>query len=194
MPARVGLFGGTFDPVHNGHISIAQAFLQSGLIDEIWVLLTPYPPHKSGADHTSYELRLKMLEAAFRNVEHVSINTIERKLPKPSYSIQTIQHLKEQFLENDYYFCMGEDSLSQFHTWKNYHQIIEECELLVAQRPGETHKNVVKEILQHTHFVNHEPLDISSSDIRDKVKAGKPVSDEVPKSVLKIIEKERLYS
>ena len=194
MSARVGLFGGTFDPVHNGHISIARSFLASGLIDEIWILLTPYPPHKTGADHSGYTLRLKMLEAAFRDIEHVSISTIEEQLPKPSYSIQTIRHLKEEYPDTTFYFCMGEDSLSQFHTWKDHHQIVEECELLVAQRPGETHKNVDKEILAQSHFVDHEPLDIASSEIREKVKSGRSVSDEVPESVLKIIEKERLYS
>lgn len=194
MSTRIGLFGGTFDPVHKGHLSIAQSFIESEFIDEIWVLLTPYPPHKTGADHTNYDLRLKMLEAAFEDIQHVSIKTVEQKLPKPSYSLRTIQHLKQQFPDKTFYFCMGEDSLRQFHTWKKYQDILEECELLVAQRPGETHQHVDQEILQHSHFVDHEPLDLASSEIRDRVKGGHSISEKVPEKVLKIIEKERLYT
>ncbi|WP_020402909.1 nicotinate (nicotinamide) nucleotide adenylyltransferase [Gracilimonas tropica] len=194
MTARIGLFGGTFDPVHRGHISIAESFLNSGLIDELWVLLTPYPPHKQKAHQTPYKLRLDMLKAAFKGKEKIVISTIENELPKPSYSVQTIRHFKELHPDALFYFCMGEDSLRHFHTWKKYREILDECELMVAQRPGETHDQVRDEILRKAHMVEHEPLDIASSEIRKGFKEGKNVSAKLPKSVLKIIEKEQLYS
>ncbi|MBO6586394.1 MAG: nicotinate (nicotinamide) nucleotide adenylyltransferase [Gracilimonas sp.] len=194
MSGRIGLFGGTFDPVHNGHISIAQSFLQSDLIDELWVLLTPYPPHKTREIQTPYEIRLEMLEKAFSGIRNLSIKTIENELPKPSYSVQTIRYLKEHLPDNTYFYCMGEDSLAKFHTWKYYEEILDECELLVAQRPGETHKDVEDKILQRTHFVDHTPLDVSSSGIREKITAGISITDRVPEEVVKVIEKEQLYS
>ncbi|MGN8226544.1 nicotinate (nicotinamide) nucleotide adenylyltransferase [Gracilimonas sp. BCB1] len=194
MSARIGLFGGTFDPVHNGHLSIAKSFIQSDLIDELWVLLTPYPPHKSSGFQTAYDIRLEMLKKAFWDQNNVSIKTIENELPKPSYSVQTIRYLKKHHPDNTYYYCMGEDSLSQFHSWKFYQEILQECELLVAQRPGETHKDVEKKILKRTHFVNHTPLDISSSQIRENIAAGKSIIVQVPEEVIKVIEKEQLYS
>jgi len=194
MAHRVGLFGGTFDPVHNGHVSIAQSFLDSGNIDELWVLLTPYPPHKQEKKTTSYQTRLDMLEAAFAGMEKVKINTIESSLPKPSYSVQTIRHLKKEYPDTTFFYCMGEDSLAKFHTWKFYDEILEECDLLVAQRPGVFHEETQDDILAHTRFVPHTPLDISSSDIRDETKKGKSIQNMVPEEVALIIENEQLYS
>lgn len=193
MSKSIGLFGGTFDPVHNGHLSIARSFLDSGLIDELWVLLTPNPPHKEN-NQTPYEIRLKMLQKAFEGMNQVTINTIENELPKPSYSVQTIRYLKSEFPETTFFFCMGEDSLAQFNSWKFYTEILDECELLVARRPGVTHEDVEDQVLRRTHFVDHTPKDISSSGIKELVSAGKSIDGLVPESVAKIIEKEQLYS
>ncbi|MEX0846129.1 MAG: nicotinate (nicotinamide) nucleotide adenylyltransferase [Balneolaceae bacterium] len=194
MSQRIGLFGGTFDPVHHGHISIAESFLKTDHIDQLWVLLTPYPPHKQQDHKTSYEKRLDMLKAAFSGFDNLSIKTIENRLPKPSYTVQTVRYLKKEHPDYTFYFCMGEDSLSQFHTWKFYQEILEECDLLVANRPGVTHEDVEPQILSHTHFVDHNPLDISSSEIRELAKAGKAYENFVPDNVAKIIDKEQLYS
>lgn len=194
MSNRVGLFGGTFDPVHKGHISIANSFLNSGIIDELWVLLTPYPPHKQKNNQTAYQIRLKMLEAAFSGIQNLKIDTTEKVLPQPSYSVQTIRYLKVKFPDTDFYYCMGEDSLAKFHTWKFYNEILNECELLVAKRPGATHTETQSHILAQTHFVSHTPLDISSSEIRDKVKNGQSIREMVPKDVALIIENEQLYN
>ncbi|MAL16428.1 MAG: nicotinate (nicotinamide) nucleotide adenylyltransferase [Balneola sp.] len=194
MAQRIGLFGGTFDPVHNGHLSIAESFLQSGLIDELWVLLTPFPPHKQDVNQTPYDTRLQLLETAFEGISNLSIKTIENRLPKPSYSVQTIRHLKGEYPDATFYYCMGEDSLAYFHTWKYYTEILEECDLLVAKRPGVSHDEVEDQILRSTHFVSHTPLEISSSSIKEQIQKGDSIAGLVPKSVHKIIEKEQLYS
>ncbi len=193
MTMKVGLFGGTFDPVHNGHISIAEAFLESGFIDELWVLLTPYPPHKQENDKSSYSIRLRMLKSAFDGLDKVTISTIENELQKPSYTVQTVRHLKQEYPETQFYFCMGEDSLSKFHTWKYYDEILDECQLLVAKRPGVSHQSVDDEILEHTHFVEHTPVDISSSTIKQRIKEKASIKEFLPKKVLAIIEKNQLY-
>jgi|AntRauTorckE6833_2_1112554.scaffolds.fasta_scaffold22852_2 nicotinate-nucleotide adenylyltransferase len=193
MSEHIGLLGGTFDPVHLGHISIAESFLDSDMIDRLWILLTPYPPHKQAHTKTAYDMRLQMIKNAFSGNDHIQICTIENELPKPSYSVQTIRHLKEKYPDYNFYFCMGEDSLASFNSWKDYTKILEECKLLVAHRPGAIHDNVEDNILKHTHFVEHSPVEISSSQIKKRTRKGKTIVGLVPESVIKIIEKEHLY-
>ena len=191
---RIGLFGGTFDPVHLGHVRIAESFLSSGLIDELWVLLTPYPPHKLNGNQVSYSLRLKMLEAAFSSMHKLQISTIENDLSKPSYTVNTIRFFKSQYKNQEYFFCMGEDSLIQFHTWKYYNEILSEAKLLVACRPGNSHSQVDPAILKRAFFVDHIPLSVSSSGIRQMIKEGKDISRCVPQSVQYIIRVNSLYA
>tara|TARA_R110002124_G_scaffold48026_1_gene142157 strand:- start:31548 stop:32126 length:579 start_codon:yes stop_codon:yes gene_type:complete len=189
---KIGLLGGTFDPVHNGHIRIARSFIESGCIDELWVLLTPFPPHKLEKDHVSYSTRLIMLKKAFSNVDCI-ILSIENDLPKPSYTYRTIQFLKKKHTDHQFYFCMGEDSLSQFHKWKHFDKILEEANLLVARRPNSSHANVNHSILKQTVFVDHEPIEISSSEIKERIKESDFIKKNLPHSVFSIIEKENLY-
>ncbi|RNC85393.1 MAG: nicotinate (nicotinamide) nucleotide adenylyltransferase [Balneola sp.] len=194
MKPRIGLFGGTFDPVHSGHVSIAHSFITSGKIDELWVLLTPYPPHKTEKDHAPYTMRLKMLQQAFTGVDRLKILTIENELPKPSYTVKTIKFLKEKNPDFDFpYFCMGEDSLASFHKWRLHEEIIEEVELLVAERPGANHSEVKEYILDKTLFVEHVPFDVSSTMVKEIMGDGEVPSHLVPDEVLGIIEEEALY-
>lgn len=189
---KIGLFGGTFDPVHKGHVSIARSFIESNCIDELWILLTPFPPHKSKKDHVSYNTRFKMLREAFSDID-CKILTIENELPKPSFTYRTIQALKEQYSDSRFFFCMGEDSLSQFHKWKHFEKILEEADLLVARRPNTDHENVQELILKQTIFVDHKPIEISSSEIKERISDTDFINNNLPKGVISIIEKENLY-
>jgi nicotinate-nucleotide adenylyltransferase len=164
MQKRIGLLGGTFDPVHNGHIAIARSFISSTYIDELWVLLTPVPPHKQGVKQATYKQREQMLRLALIGLNKVKVTTIENDLPKPSYTIQTIRYLKKTYPENLFLFCLGEDSLAQFHTWKSFNTILEEVDLLVATRPDVDHSSVPKKILANTHFVDHSPVSTTNSE------------------------------
>jgi nicotinate-nucleotide adenylyltransferase len=189
---KIGLLGGTFDPVHNGHVKIARSFIESGLIEELWILLTPFPPHKQQSNHVSYSKRLEMLEAAFSDV-NCSVLSIEKDLPKPSFTYRTIQALKKEHPNYDFFFCMGEDSLSQFHTWKHFDKILNEASLLVARRPNYDHSKVQTDILEHTVFVDHEPIEIASSDIKSKILDTEYLKKNLPPKVVTIIDKENLY-
>lgn len=190
---KIGLFGGTFDPVHIGHVSIAKAFLNSGQIDELWILLTPFPPHKKKQKHAHYTLRFNMLQLAFEEIKSVSIITIENELPEPSYTYQSIAHLKALYPEYNFVFCMGEDSLANFSTWKHYNRILDQVKLLVARRPGESHFSVEKHILLKTIFVDHEPVEVASSEIRELIDNEEDVKRFLPLNVYELIEKEGLY-
>lgn len=186
------MLGGTFDPVHNGHLKIAQSFIDSGCINELWILLTPFPPHKQEKDHVPYNIRLTMLEKAFSNSD-CKVLSIENTLPKPSFTFRTIQFLKQQHTDYEFYFCMGEDSLAQFHTWKHHDKILREANLLVAKRPNSDHENVDNSILKQTIFVDHEAIEISSSEIKERIHESDFIKKNLPNSVVSIIEKENLY-
>lgn len=189
---KIGLLGGTFDPVHNGHVEIARSFIESECIDELWILLTPFPPHKIEHKHVPYHTRYIMLKEAFQDLD-CTILTIENDLPKPSYTYRTIQVLKENHPGYQFYFCMGEDSLSQFHTWKHYDDILKEADLLVAKRPSSNHENVESSILKKTIFVNHTPIEISSSEIRSRINDNQFIKKNLDPNIISIIEKEDLY-
>lgn len=190
---RVGLFGGTFDPVHNGHISIVRSFLQSGYIDKLWILLTPVPPHKLNKEHVSFDHRKEMLRLAFQDVEHVSISTIEQTLPKPSYTVQTVTHLAQKYPEDEFSLCIGEDSLAQFHTWKDYRKLLEHCQLLVAERPDTEHNEVRSEIMEKVQFIPHDPVEASSTEIRELLNSGKDPQLLLPDRVYSYIKEHKLY-
>jgi len=190
---RIGLLGGSFDPVHNGHISIAKSFLQSDLLDELWVLLTPDPPHKTGQAQAAFQSRLKMLQTAFNDFDDVKISDVEKQLSHPSYTIQTLEHLKAEYPESTFYLCIGGDSLKHFKQWKDWQQIIQYADLLVAKRPATDNKKIDTILKDHVHFVDHEPVDISSTTIRDAIASGDDVSALIPSSVKKIIDSQKLY-
>lgn len=190
MKKRVGIFGGSFDPVHCGHVRIANSFLKSGLIGELLVLLSPYPPHKQDQNQTEFSHRLAMLRLAFEDMENVTISDLEHKLPKPSYTLQTIDHLQSSNPDTLFYLCLGQDSLKDFHKWHKYNEILEKVELLVAERPDVDHSEVDTRILEHTIFVDHKLYQVSSTKIRHS--SGEKEAD-LPNSVAHYIKENNLY-
>ena len=189
----IGLLGGSFDPVHNAHLSIAKSFLDSGYLSELWVLLTPDPPHKPTASLADYEERLKMLNAAFDGEKHISVSDVERRLPSPSYTVQTLKYLTEKYPDQQFYLCIGQDSLADFKQWKNWEQILEYCQLLVARRPDNDTKSLDPGLASNLYFVDHQPIAVSSTQIREAVANGQDVSEFVPEEVARIIKQSNLY-
>lgn len=190
MGKRVGIFGGSFDPVHNGHISVVKSFLKSGLIDELLVLLTPNPPHKN-SEGTDFEHRLKMLKLAFRGIEKAVVSDLERKLPSPSYTVQTIEYLQKKNPDTNYFYCLGEDSIKIFHTWHRYSEILERVPILVAERPGFSSEGIDDDILERTIFVDHNPVDMSSTKVRNHKNEDR--FSNLPEIVKKYIHDHNLY-
>lgn len=188
---RTGIFGGSFDPVHVGHLKIARSFLDCGLIDSLLILPAPHAPHKKGRAITSYSHRFEMLRIAFEGWENVKISDIEQKLfqvNQPCYTIDTIRYLQENCRDTLWFLCIGGDSLVQLHSWKGYQEILSRVTLLVAERPGFEAQNVKEEILEKTIFVDHEPVNMSSTEVRkydDKKR--------VPPGVLTYIQTMKLY-
>lgn len=190
---RIGIFGGTFDPVHNGHLAIAGSFLDSGKVDELWIMVTPESPHKQDQHISDFTTRFLMTSRAFSGKQGVLVRDDEDALPKPSYTLRTLNYLRQKYPEHSFTLCIGQDSLASFDSWYNFEQILEHTPLLVARRPDSAD---VPELPQHAviHFISHDPVEISSSEIRKKIRNGKKVSDMIPNDVLEIIRSYNLYT
>jgi nicotinate-nucleotide adenylyltransferase len=193
MTGRIGIFGGVFDPVHVGHISIARSFLNSKLIHNLLILPSPSPPHKQNAGITSFRHRLEMLKLAFEEADNLSISDLESTLPSPSYSLQTLNYLQTNYPSALFYLCMGEDSLGGFQSWYKYTEILEKVTLVVAERPGFSRDEIPDVLLENSIFVDHTPVNISSTQIRRQSNLNLQVEWALPEPVLHYVEKHKLY-
>lgn len=197
MPApakATGILGGSFDPVHNGHLAIARSFINSEYISKLWILLTPESPHKPDQQITDFSLRLKMLECAFKEEENVCVRALEQQLDPPFYTVQTLQYLREKYPGRTFILCMGADSLINFQTWHNWEEILDHSALLVAARPDYQSPQLAPAVKEKTYFADHDPVEISSTQIRHRVREGKSIADLVPTGVEPIINRYNLYS
>jgi len=190
LKKRTGIFGGSFDPVHSGHLEVADSFLKSGLIDELLILPTPYPPHKKEKNQTPFHHRLKMLEIAFAGWDSVKISDLEANLPSPSYTLQTLRYLKKENPDTRFFLCLGEDNLKIFEKWYKSDEILKETVLIIAERPGFDSSGIPPKILERAVFVEHHPVDASSTRVR---KAMKQSGDLLPENVAEYIQKHGLY-
>ncbi|MEX2632880.1 MAG: nicotinate (nicotinamide) nucleotide adenylyltransferase [Balneolales bacterium] len=192
MSERVGLFGGSFDPVHIGHQHIVQSFLESDLIDTLWILPTLNPPHKNQQELTEYSIRCEMVKAAFQNWPRVKVSLVEEHLQVPNYTLKTVQYLQDEYPQKKFLLCIGSDSLVQIATWYRYKELLDHCDLLVARRPEYDASEVPPEA--RVRLVEHQPVSFSSTEIRQRISCGESVSGLVPPEVLEVIEKYGLYN
>lgn len=192
---RIGCFFGTFDPIHIGHLIIAQHMLQYAGLDEVWVVVSPLNPFKQDKALTDDQLRLKMAELAVEGADGITASGIELELPKPSYTSKTLAILRERHPDMRFDLIMGSDNLAGLHRWKNPESIIEHHRVLVYPRPGvETH---IESALYQGHpsvnLINAPLLDISATRIREMVSRDEAIRYLVADSVLDMIEENQLY-
>lgn len=167
MHKVIGIFGGSFDPPHLGHLSLAKSFLASGKIDELWVMPALESPHKIGELGASFGDRATMCRIAFKALPNIYIKDLESKLPKPSFTINTLEFLKQQYVDKKWVLCLGEDSAHNLNSWFKWQEILENCSILIAERKGISRKEVDQKILNKSTFVvNHEAVDFASSTIK----------------------------
>jgi len=190
---RVGLFFGSFNPIHNGHLILAEMILEKASLDECWFVLSPHNPHKKKSTLLNQNLRLFLLQEALENHPNLKINTIEFKLPQPNYTFNTLVHLKEKYDEVQFYLIMGMDNLENFYQWKNPEEILDAANILVYPRLGHSIPDWAKDN-QKVSIIDTPLIDLSSTLIRQRVKAGLTISAFVPEVVAKMIEKEGFYS
>jgi nicotinate-nucleotide adenylyltransferase len=213
---RIGLFGGTFDPIHCGHVKAAESVQQIFAFDRILFIPSYIPPHKESVDVASAEHRLKMVELALSSFDRFSPSSIEIDARGTSYSIVTLNRIKEMFPQTDIYFLLGIDAFLEIETWKDYEDVLEQCSFIVMSRPGyslddargvltdkynqsmvEVRGPVQKEdagfFFHKIYLLRIHTLDISSSEVRRRVGKNQSIEGLVPEIVENYIKERRLY-
>lgn len=190
---KICLFGGTFDPPHIGHLLIAQTICEAESFDKILFIPVNIPPHKSV--NTLLEDRLNMLEIAIDDNPNFEISDIEIKRGGVSYTIDTIRTIKKQYniCSNKISYLIGSDSLLNFHNWKDPEKILEECQIIVAIRPGFRPSDIPAWILHKIQFANIPRFEISSTNIRSRWVEGKTIRYLVTLPVWEYINKNKIY-
>ena len=214
--ALTGLFGGTFNPIHNGHLRAAEEVQHYLPLDRILFIPSYVPPHKDPKEVVPAWQRLRMVEIACQDHPGFVACDLEVKNPGPSYSIITLRKLKELYPLDIFWFILGSDAFLEIETWKDYTQLLQECSLAIVKRPGSELEKINKVIYKikpglvvkmnkqgkseikdsgrpGLYLIDIEALDISSSEIRRRLQAGQPVTGLVPPGVENYIMENHLY-
>lgn len=188
---KIGLFFGSFNPIHMGHLVIAQYMAVYTDLHEVWLIVSPQNPLKKKSSLANKFDRLEMVNLAIAHADNIKVSTIEFGMPQPSYTIDTLVHLSEKHPQEEFTLIMGSDNLYAFHKWKNADLILRDYKIAVYPRPG----FMDHELLTHPSVsVTDTPLmQLSSTFVRQSVKEGKSVRYFVPDPVLDFIDNKGLY-
>ena len=187
---KIGLYFGSFNPVHVAHLIIANYILNETDIEKIWVVVSPQNPFKIESSLLNEYHRLHLVKLATENDNRIKASDIEFNLPKPSYTTATLAYLKEKNPEHEFCIIMGSDSFQNLHKWKNYEVIVKNYAVYVYLRPGFDIKNNLNANL---HIIDAPLLQLSATQIRKYVKEGKSIRYLVTESVREEIEKGGYY-
>lgn len=195
---RIGIFGGAFNPVHNGHLNIADAFYEALSLDKLLFIPTAKPPHKSDAGLLSGEDRVNMLRLAVENKPY-EISTIEFERNDKSYTYDTLIELKKLYPDSEFFLIIGADQIIHFDKWYRYEDILGMVTLCTSARENEEEKQLIIKSAQRLgikdrfYMSDRAVIRVSSSEIRDKIKHGSDVSSLLPKKVFDYISEKGLY-
>ena len=210
---KIGLYGGTFDPVHRGHLAIAEQVLARYRLDTLLIIPAARPPHKE-QPQASYAQRVAMLEVALTGMDRVSLSLIESERDVPSYTYDTCLELRQRLGPQDFYLIIGADSFCELHLWYRYRELLELLDLLVAARPAFPFRQLAEEVRRlpgpysydehcrlwlgpggrRIHYFPETREPVSSSEVRAKLRAGQPVDHLLPPAVTRYIQQQHLYA
>lgn len=188
---RIGLFFGSFNPIHIGHLIIANYIVENTNIDKIWFVISPHNPLKNTKDLLEDSLRYNLVKLAIKNNKNFKASDIEFKMEKPSYTIRTLNHLKSEYRTKEFILIIGEDNLDCFEKWKDYKEILSSYEIMVYPRANiktnkfSDNKNIIR--------INSPEIGISSTQIRDNIKLNKSNLYLLPEEVRKEINNNNYY-
>ncbi|MBR5674787.1 MAG: nicotinate-nucleotide adenylyltransferase [Muribaculaceae bacterium] len=191
---RIGIFGGSFNPIHSGHAIIAHHIITSGVVDRLWLMVSPVNPLKVDKEQQVKDTdRLRMVEMVSRPMEGVETSAFEFTMPKPSYTIDTLNALQEKFPDDEFYLVIGADNWVVFDRWRNSEEILAKYHLLVYPRLG---YDVVipEELRDRVTLVDAPIIELSSTVVRERLAKGLSVRYYVPDEVLGYIERNHLYT
>ncbi len=191
MKLKIGLLFGSFNPIHTGHLIIANYLANHTALAKVWLVVSPHNPLKEKKDLIQVYDRLEMAKLATEAAENIVVSDIELKLPQPSYTIDTLTHLHELYPEHEFTLIMGADNLKSLKKWKNYELILRDYHIYVYPRPG--YENA--ELANHPSVTLTETplMELSSTFIRKSITAEKSVKYFLPDEVIAFIESKGLY-
>jgi nicotinate-nucleotide adenylyltransferase len=187
---KTGLYFGSFNPVHTGHLIIADFAANHTDLNQVWLVVSPQNPFKPAAGLLNEYQRLELVKLAIEGNNKLKASDIEFKLPKPSYTIDTLTYLEEKYPKKKFVILMGSDGFSNLNKWKNIDILIDKYEFYIYPRPGFEIKNTLDAKIKP---LNTPLLDISATQIRNNIKNGKSIKYLVPDSVAEEIERTGYY-
>jgi nicotinate-nucleotide adenylyltransferase len=190
---KIGLYFGTFNPIHVGHLIIANHMVEHSDLDEIWMVVTPHNPFKKKSSLLDNNHRLELVYRATESYSKIKPSDIEFKLPQPNYTVFTLAHISEVFPDKEFCLIMGEDNLKSFHKWKNYETILEHHHIYVY--PRITEETVEHQFKNHPkiHKVDAPIVQISSTMIRNGIKDNKNIKPLLTKEVWEYLDEMNFY-
>lgn len=189
-PVRTALLGGTFNPLHNGHLAIAKSVLEQNLADEVWLLVTPCNPWKVNQEMIDDRVRYQMAAQAVKNIKGIKASDYEFSLPQPSYTANTLRHLSADYPDRQFILTIGADNWVKFNEWKDNQFIRANYPIIVYPRKDCN----INESTDGAALLNCPLIDISSTDIRNLVNKRESIKDLVPESVARFISGKGLYT
>lgn len=188
---KVGLYFGSFNPIHIGHLAIANYMAEYSNLDQIWFVVSPQNPFKQKSSLLSDYHRLELVNRSIENYPKLKASNIEFALPKPSYTIDTLTYLKEKYSQYNFSLIMGSDNLKNFSKWKNYELILQNHDLYVYPRLG--FKDHEIELKGNIHLINAPLMEISSSFIREAIKDKKELPFFMPEAAYQYLKEMHFY-
>lgn len=190
---KIGLYFGTFNPIHIGHLIIANHMAEYSDLDQIWMIVTPHNPLKSKQTLLDDYQRLHLVFLATEDYPKIKPSDIEFKLSQPNYTVNTLAHLTERFPQHSFSLIMGEDNLKSLHKWKNYEVILQNHEIYVYPRISSELDNTTFKKSKMIHMIDAPIVEISSTFIRENIKNKKNVIPLLPSKVWEYIDHNNLY-
>ena len=191
---KTGLFFGTFNPIHIGHLIIANHMAEFSDLDQVWFVVTPKSPFKAKDSLLGNHHRYQMVYEAVRDYPKLQLTDIEFRLPQPNFTIDTLAHLQEEYGKtNRFALIMGEDNLKSFHKWKNYEAILEYHEIYVYPRLSPSRVPAALQDHPKIHHVKAPVMEISATFIREQHKAGKNIRPLLPDAVWRYMDEMNFY-
>lgn len=190
---KIGLYFGTFNPIHVGHLTIANHMAEYSDLDQVWFVVTPHSPFKKKSSLLDNHHRFQMVDRAVEDYSKLRASDIEFNLPQPNYTINTLTYLEEKYPDYEFALIMGEDNLKSFHKWKNYELILERHHIYVY--PRISHGKVESRFDNHPkiHSINSPIMQLSSTFIRKAIKDGKNIRPMLPEHVWKYLDEMNFY-